>query len=283
MKTEIKTFGLMLLFGGLAGASPSNAGGIQYEHLADKSQFNVGAGGHLEVQGPYQRLRGDRGAFMVDTVTGATLATLNAPPSPDLLPQPLTQDPDEHSGIVREYLIRAGVPAGEVSGTHVTTTMKGGGSTQSPAMSSPSKLLWYTTHLERSIQGIPVEGSFAFAAFDSNGEVITEGVYWPAIPDGVVDEAVQLKQRLDSPTEKAAFLRSVEAARADAKDAAGEVKIVHTSAGHHGQFEAKAVYSTVVKSRTGGKASLVRFDSGARAVAMADEKATGVDSPRKEK
>ena len=283
MKTEIKTFGLMLFFGAFAGASASSAGGIQYAHRADKSQFNIGAGGHLEVQGLYQRLRGDRGAFMVDTVTGATLATLNAPPSPDLLPEPLTQDPDEHSGIVRDYLIRAGVPATEVSGTHVNTTMKGGGSTKSGALSSPSKLLWYTTHLERSIQGIPVEGSFAFAAFDSNGEVITEGVYWPAIPDSVVDDAVQLKQKLDSPSEKAAFLHGVEAARADAKDALGEVKIVHTSAGHHGQFEAKAVYSTVVKSGFGGKASLVRFDPEAKLVSMADERVTGTDSPKKER
>jgi len=283
MKTEIKTFGLTVFLGALAGASASNAAGLQYQHRADKSQFNVGASAHLEVQGPYQRLRGDRGAFMVDTVTGATLATLNAPPSPELLPEPLTQDPDEHSGIARDYLIGAGVPAGEVSGTHVTTTMKGGGSTRSGALSSPSKLLWYTTHLERSIEGIPVEGSFAFAAFDSNGEMITEGVYWPAIPDSVVDEAVQLNQKLGSPSEKAAFMRGVEAARADAKDAPGEVKIVHTSAGHHGQFEAKAVYSTVVKSRFGGKASLVRFDPEAKPVTMADEKATGTDSPRKEK
>src|SRR5262249_32308178 len=133
MKSAINTFGLMLFFGTLVGPLSSNAAGIQYTHGADKSKFNIGAGGHLEVQGPYQRLRGDRGVLMVDTVTGAPLATLNAPASSGLLPEPLTQDPDEHSALVRDYLIAAGVPANEVSGTHVTTTMMGGRSTQSRA------------------------------------------------------------------------------------------------------------------------------------------------------
>ena len=32
-------------------------------------------------------------------------------------------------------------------------------------------------HLERSLGGIPVESSYGFAALDSAGRVITEGVY----------------------------------------------------------------------------------------------------------
>ena len=86
---------------------------------------------------------GDKGVFFVDTVTGATLAVPNGlalpkPPadapasgnySPEALnyPQPMTTNPDEHSAAVKAYLVAAGVPASEVSGTHVTTTMAGGG------------------------------------------------------------------------------------------------------------------------------------------------------------
>jgi hypothetical protein len=51
----------------------------------------------------------------------------------------------------------------------------------------------------------------------------------------------------------------------------GTVKIVHTSAGHHGKFEAKAVYSVVVRSANRGKAQIMRFDDMGAPVVMADE------------
>jgi hypothetical protein len=260
--------------------------GARYEHRIENSRFDVGAGAHDEVEGPYERVVGDKGAFLVDMVTGATLAvpTLVVPKraaSGSNYRRALTEDPDEHSALVREYLVAAGVPAAEVSGTHVTTTMAGGGPLRGGVQSSQSTLLWYTTHLERSLDGIPVEGSFAFAALDSAGQVITEGVYWPAIPSSVVRRAQALKQRLDSPHEKTAFLARVRAARSDVGNAVGEVKIVHTSAGHHGTFEAEAVYSVVVRSASGGKAQIVRFDDTGTPVLMADELQSGKDSRKR--
>jgi hypothetical protein len=69
------------------------------------------------------------------------------------------------------------VPAAEVSGMHVTTTMAGGGPVRDGVQPAQSKLLWYTTHIERSLGEIPVESSYAFASLDNGGRVITEGVY----------------------------------------------------------------------------------------------------------
>jgi hypothetical protein len=178
-------------------------------------------------------------------------------------------------------LVAAGVPAAEVSGTYVTTTMAGGGPVSGGIQPSQSKLLWYTTHLERSLAGIPVEGSFAFAALDSAGDVITEGVYWPAIPAHIVRKAQRLKDRPDSVDEWHAFLARARAARPDMGDAVGEVKIVHTSAGHHGTFEAKAVYSIVGRSATRGKAQLMRFDDMGASVEMADEMESASDSVKR--
>src|SRR5262249_1702015 len=143
----------------------SKSEGAKYEHRVENSAFNLGGGAREERQGPYLRMSGDNGSFTVDTVTGATLAVRNASPT-GMLPQPLTQNPDQHNSIVRDYLLGAGVPADEVSGIHVTTTMAGGGSTAGGIQASQSRLLFYTTHLERSVGGIPVEGSFAFAALD---------------------------------------------------------------------------------------------------------------------
>ncbi|KVZ43005.1 hypothetical protein [Burkholderia ubonensis] len=263
--------------------------GMGYEHTIGRSRFNVGAGARREVEGPYERVVGDKGAFLVDTVTGATLAvpTRAYPVIPKGAavidyPRPLTENPEEHTALVRTYLVGAGVPAAQVSGTHVTTTMAGGGPVKRGVQPSRSRLLWYTTHLDRSVAGIPVEGSVAFAALDSDRQVITEGVYWPGIPSDVVQKAREFKQRLTSEREKTAFLARVRAARADVKETQGEVKIVHTSAGYHGGFEAKAVYTVIVRSPNGGKAQIVRFDETGAVVVMADERPTGADSEKRQ-
>jgi hypothetical protein len=274
-----------------------SAEGAKYEHRLEMSRFDVGDAVRREVDGPYERVRGEKGAFLIDKVTGATLAVRNAPEvsklsvaskmegndatRPVTHPQPLTEDPDEHSAIVRAYLLAAGVPKSEVSGTHVTTTMAGGGPVHGGVQPSQSKLLWYTTHLERSLGGIPVEGSFAFAALDSTGGVITEGVYWPAIPAKVVYRAQVLEERLASPNGHAAFLAGARRAQPDLGDAVGTVKIVHTSAGHHGKFEAHALYSIVVPSAIGGKAQILRFDDTGARVRMADEMPSGIDSVKR--
>jgi len=258
--------------------------GMRYEHRLEQSRFNVGAGARDEVEGPYRRVVGHRGAFVVDTVTGATLAVPHAPAVPkgtpvgSDAPQAFTVNPAVHSALVQAYLVAAGVPAAEVSGTHVTTTMAGGGPVSDGVQPSRSTLLWYTTHLERSLGGIPVEGSFAFAALDSTGKVITEGVYWPAIPASVVRQAQALKHRLDAVDEWQAFLARARAARPEVGEAVGEVKIVHTSAGHHGRFEAKAVYAIVARSAARGKAQIVRFDDTGAPVWMADELESTRDS-----
>ena len=53
---------------------PVTGAGAGYEHSMMKSRFDVGEGRRREVEGPYERIVGENGAFMIDTVTGATLA-----------------------------------------------------------------------------------------------------------------------------------------------------------------------------------------------------------------
>jgi hypothetical protein len=271
-----------------------SAAGAKYEHKLAMSRFEVGDGVRHEIDGPYERVIGDQGVFFTDKVTGATLAVRSAPTvsklsvaskiegnnttQPVTHQQPLTENPDEHSAVVRAYLLAAGVPKSEISGTHVTTTMAGSGPVHGGVQPPQSKLLWYTTHLERSLGGIPVEGSFAFAALDSSGGVITEGVYWPPIPAKVIYRAQALSERLASANGHAAFLAGVRKAHPDVDDAVGTVKIVHTSAGHHGAFEAHALYSVVMRSAAGGKAQILRFDDTGARVRMADELPSGINS-----
>ena len=277
-----------------AGAAENAAlQGQAYRQTLESSRFDVGANAREESVGLYRRVSGEKGAFLVDTVTGASLAVPSFASS-DLpkgmvasLPQPLTKDPQRHSAVVRDYLLRAGIPAAEVGGTHVTTTMAGSGSEADGVVPSRSTLLWYTTHLERSLGGVPVEGSYAYTSLDRDGKVISEGVYWPPISADVVGKAAALQQRLAAPASRAKYLEQVKAVSADVAAAAddGEVRIVHTSSGYHGVFEAKAVYSVIVRTPLGdkgrGKARILRFDPNGKALTMADEVAAGVDSPKR--
>ena len=287
MKSRIANTCLLVVYGwwllGAAHAAAQEtpsaaAAGFAFEHRIEKSSFDVGANPRDQSDASHQRLAGDRGVFSVDTVTGATLAIPSSPGIPKdqaaiaRLPVALTNDPDKHSAEVRKYLLASGVPQAEISGMHVTTTMAGGGPIEDGVQPARSTFLWYTTHLERSLMGIPVESSVAFAALGSDGRAITEGVYWPAIPAQVVRQAVALKARLESADQSRAFLDKVRLARPDAAGAEGEVRIVHTGGGYHGAFEARAVYSTIIRTPGGGKARIVRFDEQANVVQLADEK-----------
>jgi hypothetical protein len=274
-------------------ASAQVAQGVRYGHRLENSRFDVGANARHEVDGPYERIIGDKGVFMIDRVTGATLAVPNAPlaaekpPAPrekggsaDALPEikypePFSDKAEEHSAAAREYLLSAGIPEAEVSGMHVTATMAGGGPVNEGVQPARSHLLWYTTHLERSVGGVPVEGSFAFAALDRDRRVISEGVYWPEIPQRVVARAVALKQSIASPKEHAEFLTKARRAQPEIGDSEGSVVILHTSSGYHGEFQAHAVYSVVVRSAFGGKAQILRFDDAGSPLRLVDEVAGG--------
>jgi hypothetical protein len=181
---------------------------------------------------------------------------------------------------VRRYLVSAGIPEEEVSGTHVTTTMAGGGPVSGGVQPSESRLLWYTTHLDRAVRGITVEGSYAFAALDADERVITEGVYWPSISARVVERAQAFKRRLESGTGLSDFQASVRRQQPIVREATGEVKIVHTTGSYHGEFGAQALYVVVVRSPNGGKAQILRFDDTGAPVRMPDEVPSGFDSEK---
>lgn len=285
-------------------ALPPAAAGAAFALSPQKSRFDIGANAQVRTEGAYQRFIGDKGVFKVDLVTGATLAVPNAPttvpgtpaPKPGLAakatpaavlpiaPEPLTTNPVEHNAVAKRYLLGAGIPASEVAGEHVTTTMAGGGPISAGVQPSKSRLLFYTTHLERKLGGVPVENSTAFAALDKDGKAITEGTYWPAIPIDVVREAQALKAKLASTSTRSAFQAAAQAASQGGRvEEAGEVRIVHTRFDYHGKFEAKAVVTNVARSSFGGKAQIIRLDADLAPVRLADDvdpSKAAVDSPK---
>jgi hypothetical protein len=285
-----------IVFGGWAVPAtsqqlPADEGGKSYFHKAELSRFDPGAGARRDTEWPYERLVGDRGVFLTDRITGATLAVPSAPavPKPPVdsggpqttsYPRPLTDNADAHSAEVRRYLVSAGIREEEVSGTHVTTTMAGGGPVSAGVQPAESRLLWYTTHLDRAVGGVVVEGSYAFAALDADGRAITEGAYWPPLSARVVERAQAFRRKLESGTGLSDFQAAVRRQQPIVREATGEVKIVHTAGSYHGEFVAQALYVVVVRNPNGGKAQILRFDDTGAPVRMPDEVPSGFDSEK---
>src|SRR5215472_16765655 len=96
-------------------------------------------------------------------------------------------------------------------------------------------------------------------------------MYWPEVPANVVSSARAFAAKLAAPRERAAFIAKLGKAAPGAGNTPGSVRIVHTSGAYHGPFQAAAVYSTVVPSRRGGKAQILRFDEDGTRVRLSEE------------
>lgn len=264
-------------------AAPLTAGSL-YQHTPSVTHFPLKGDTTVENGETFERIVSSRGAFLTDRVTHGTLAVRHAsskstsradavsdPSAYEAPPKGFTQDPDQHNKAAKDYFISIGLPIAEIGGMHVTTMMSGasriGGGPTPPPM-----FMWYTSHMERKLGGILVEGSHAFAAIDTNGDLITESVYWPAIPLDVVQAAAALDARLKSASERATFLAKARAV-IPIDDATGQVKIIHTSWTHHGAFEAHAVYD-VLTANTGKRAN-IHFNENGERIVMPEERPSG--------
>jgi hypothetical protein len=199
-------------------------------------------------------------------------ATKLAPSQLEWQTKGFTANPDEHSAAVKSYFLSLGLPSSEIGGMHVTTLMRGGGSL---AVIEKQKLefVHYTSHMERFVGGVPVEGSHAYAAIDVNGDLIAESVLWPTIPQEIVANAIKLAKRLSTESEKADFLSTLRAV-APFDETSGQVKILHTSWTYRGAFEAHVVYD--VLSPAGAKQHSIHFTESGEQFRMPEERASGL-------
>jgi hypothetical protein len=113
-----------------------------------------------------------------------------------------------------------------------------------------------TVLLARSVNGIPVAESIAWAHFDDADETTGEGFYWPTVPADVVTAARAFRDRLADPAGLAAYKAMLPAeAQGD-----GRVLIHHTSMASGKAFAAAASYD-VFENNPDGKGSNHDFDA----------------------
>jgi hypothetical protein len=110
---------------------------------------------------------------------------------------------------------------------------------------------YYSSILTRTVSGIPVIESHAWARFDGGGNVVAENVYWPAFDAGVVSDAVGLSQALSrSPQASATYLAKLPLPEGMASS--GRVVIHHSSEFVRSSFESYACYDVLFVPSGGG-------------------------------
>ena len=114
-----------------------------------------------------------------------------------------------------------------------------------------------TVLLARSVDGINVAESLAYARFDNQDQSTSEGFYWPTIPADVVTNARAFQTMLADPTELAAYKALLPA------DAQGDGLVIlhHTSSASTAPFAAAATYDVDPPPGPLGFGSTLSFDA----------------------
>jgi hypothetical protein len=234
-----------------------------YNHTVGVSRFRLGDSRREMSDANWYKVVGSDGVFATDPYTGAVRANPNGD-APAAHTPALTANPDEHNARVLAYFRGAGLPMDQVGGAHVTTIMKVEGSADAVSHGQRPTFVAYTTIVERTIEGIRVPDSFAWARFNARDEVVAEAVYWPAIPAAAITDAKALRDQLADPARSTAYRAQLGVPEASAKG--GMVTIRHPGATSRGAFEAFAGYDVHVPygDRMNGRGRTVHFDASGR-------------------
>ncbi len=170
------------------------------------SSFRLGANQHTVQAGTMMRLVGDEGAIAT-TASGATISVPNAG-APSTVAAPYSTNPAVHTQHVLAYFQGAGLPADQIGDTHITTKMAGGAPTASSTTAVP-QLVGYTTIVDRKVQGIRIAGSYAWARFNANDEVVAEEVFWPPIDASVLNDAMALQTTMSASSSQGPFVAAL--------------------------------------------------------------------------
>jgi len=191
-----------------------------YNHVVARSRFRLGQQLAVSLEGGFQKWVGSYGIFAVDSVNGSATALSNAnAPTPSF--EGITAD--SHNSMTLAYFTGAGLPSNQVGGVRTTVNSYGHGAPSDPQVPLGFS---YNSIVTRVANGIPVQDSHAWAQFDANGDVISEDVYWPALPAATVAAAQALAQVLSDPAQSVTFLAKLPPSLGSGS---GAVALRHTS------------------------------------------------------
>lgn len=179
--------------------------------------------------------------------TGGELGSMNGGAPEASLPD-WSDDPMVLGAHVTEYFVSFGVSTCQIGDTSVL----GGSGGRSIS-------------LVRSVEGIIVAESLAYARFDNQDQSTSEGFYWPTIPADVVTNARDFHARLADPAELALYKAKLPANA----QGNGVVNLHHTSSSSTSPFAAAATYDVETTGGQFGRGATVSFDADGNSVSMA--------------
>jgi hypothetical protein len=252
------------------GLIPAGGGGAAgYQHGgAEGAKFAVGQNSRRGLQYGYLKQTGDEGTLAIRQSNGSVFGVPSARAAALKLP-PYGNSPQDHDRYVRDYFVRLGLPADQVQSVRTMTLLEASGRTDETTRTIPRVTAYYSV-LNRSVGDVTVPDSFAWARVNSEGAIVQQGVYWPALPANVVGDASKLKALLADPAQRRAF-----ESRTSMDSTAAAIAIRHASA-NEDQFNAfasiditmgvsasrqRATDAKNVSESSGGGAAVVRhFD-----------------------
>jgi hypothetical protein len=208
-----------------------------------RSRFAFGSTPVLDDANGLMRWVGDHGVVAI-WPSGAAQGSMNAGAPERNLPD-WSNDVPALEAHVRAYFVTFNIDACQMP----TASALGGSGGR-------------TIELPRSVDGISVAESRAFARFESENQTTDESLYWPTVSAEVVTAARALRDRLTDPAQLAAYKALLPG------DAQGDgvVRIHHTSSVLEGPFQAAATYDVVRQSTDTRGASNLSFDASGAAI-----------------
>jgi hypothetical protein len=181
-----------------------------YSHTLGCSRFRIGQSVTPEISAPdFQRWRGSLGAFAVDPSNGSVKAILNA----DSPRGPYILDEATQGAQVQAYFVGCGLPADQIARVDVTYHLigSGPGSGSTPdsgaiVANGQPVLTSLNSILRRSVHGVFVVDSTAWAKMTTAGAVDMESVFWPPLPTAIVTSAVNFATTMQGSAQYAAYV-----------------------------------------------------------------------------
>jgi hypothetical protein len=211
-----------------------------------KSRFAFGSTPTRVDEFGLVRWVGDHGVVAIEP-SGGELGIMNAG-APEVVLPDWSHDPAALEAHVRSYFASFGVASCQAPNAQVLGGTDG-----------------QTISLVRSVDGISIGESLAYARFNSQDQSTSESFYWPTIPANVVTNARSLRDRLRDPAQLAAYRAKLP--RVSQGD--GVVNLHHTSASSTSPFAAAATYDVQVPSSELGAGPTLSFDADAHPVSTA--------------
>jgi hypothetical protein len=250
---------------GSASAAVTASGLPEYRDTADRSRLAIGPGAVSRTEFGYVKVVGTWATHALNSANGLALGVAHAG-APTLARPPFGASLGEHNDHVQSMFVAAGIPAAEIGSVVGGVSGVGGGSiTETPDLSFANPTRRYS-RLIRVANGIVIADSFAWAEINEDDDVVQEGVYWPAIPQQVIDEATALQATLETPGALGAFTATL-------PSGSGRVAIRHSSAYVAGSFEAYAVYDITMQTGMGHVETL-HFNANGQEIRLPQERRT---------